>query len=254
MRHYAASQYCCWRKTISAAVRQAGPVRLIHGGLRYLENGEIPLVFESLHERRRLRRIAPHLVKRLRLNVPLYEGGKRGMLVLRLGMLAYDLLSIGKSVPRHRMLSREQFLQQDPGVRSDGLLGGASYFDAQVTFAERLVLENVIAAGEAGATIKNYSPAIGVNVARRQVQSVQFIDQATGEEHEVGTRMLINAAGPWVDRVLDTVNRELPRLMGGTRGSHIVVGSFSDAPKDAYYVEAAVMAGLFSSFPGIIST
>jgi glycerol-3-phosphate dehydrogenase len=213
--------------------------RLIHGGLRYLEYGEIPLVFESLHERRRLRRTAPHLVRRLRIKIPLYQNGKRGMFLLRLGMLAYDILSIGKSVPHHRMLSRAQILQQEPGVCPEGLLGGASYFDAQVSFAERLVLENVIAASEAGATTKNYSPVIGVNVARRQVQSVQFVDQATGEEHEVRTRMLVNAAGPWVDRVLATVNREIPRLMGGTRGSHIVVGSFSTAPKDALYVEAA---------------
>lgn len=212
--------------------------RLIHGGLRYLEYGEIPLVFESLHERRRLRRIAPHLVRRLRLKVPLYDSGKRGMLMLRLGMLAYDLLSIGKSVPRHRILSRDQLLEREPGVRPDGLLGGASFFDAQVTFAERLVLENVIAAVEAGADVRNYSPVIGVTVAQRQVQSVQFMDRASGEEHEVRASMVINAAGPWVDRVLGTVNREIKRLMGGTKGSHIVVAPFSGAPKDAFYVEA----------------
>ena len=70
--------------------------RLIHGGLRYLEYAEVPLVFESLHERRRLRQLAKHLVKRLRLTIPIYEQSRRSKLIIRLGMIAYDLLSIGK--------------------------------------------------------------------------------------------------------------------------------------------------------------
>jgi glycerol-3-phosphate dehydrogenase len=212
--------------------------RLIHGGLRYLEYGEIPLVFESLHERRRLRRIAPHLVKRLRLKIPVYEDGRRSMFVVRLGMIAYDLLSIGKSIPRHRMMSRNALLEKEPGVLTDGLLGAASFFDAQVTFAERLVVENVIAARQAGAHVRTYSPLIGISVSRRCVQHIQFRDLETGQEYEVGARMVVNAAGPWVDRVLATVNREMKQLMGGTKGSHIVVGRFPSAPADAFYVEA----------------
>jgi glycerol-3-phosphate dehydrogenase len=212
--------------------------RLIHGGLRYLEYGEIPLVFESLHERRRLRRIAPHLVKRLRLRIPVYEDGRRGMFLIRMGMIAYDLLSIGKSIPRHRMLNREAILEKEPGVNSTGLLGAASFFDAQVTFAERLVVENVIAASEAGAHIRTYSPLIGITVAKRRVQNIQFHDAVSGAECQVKGRMIINAAGPWVDRVLATVNREMKPLMGGTKGSHIVVGNFRSSPQDAFYVEA----------------
>jgi glycerol-3-phosphate dehydrogenase len=223
--------------------------RLIHGGLRYLEYGEIPLVFESLHERRRLRRIAPHLVRRLRLKIPVYKGARRGLTLIRLGLIAYDLLSIGKSIPRHRMLTREKFLEQEPGVRSDGLQGGASYFDAQVTYAERLVLENVIAARNADATVRTYSPVIGITVSRGQVCNVQFADFETKSEIEVRAKMVINAAGPWVDQVLRTVNRSFSPLMGGTKGSHIVVGAFPGAPQDAFYVEAAADGRPFFIIP-----
>jgi len=212
--------------------------RLIHGGLRYLEYGEIPLVFESLHERRRLRQMASHLVSRLRLTIPVYRDSRRGKFIIRLGMIAYDLLSIGKKIPRHRMLSREQLLAETPGLLADGLVGGAQYFDAQVTFAERLILENVISAQEAGADVRNYSPVIGINVREGAVQGLHFSDHATGEEIEVSARIIINAAGPWVDRVLATVNREMPQFMGGTKGSHIVVGKFNGAPSSAFYVEA----------------
>jgi glycerol-3-phosphate dehydrogenase len=212
--------------------------RLIHGGLRYLEYGEIPLVFESLHERRRLRRVAPHLVERLQINLPIYRNARRGKFIIRLGMIAYDLLSIGKKIPNHSMLSREEMLRHEPGLRQDGLIGGARYYDAQVTFAERLVLENVIGAKNAGADVYNYSPVIGINILNGRARSVQFIDRDSGVEVEVSTRAVVNAAGPWVDRVLATVNREMQPQVGGTKGSHIIVGSFSGAPKAAFYAEA----------------
>jgi glycerol-3-phosphate dehydrogenase len=213
--------------------------RLIHGGLRYLEYGEIPLVFESLHERRRLRHHAPHLVDKLSLIIPVYETSRRGMFMIRLGMIAYDLLSIRKKIPRHRMLSREDLLREAPAILDEGLLGGAQYFDAQVRYPERLVIENVIAARAAGADVRNYSPVIGINVREGRVRSLQFQDFASGRELEVSARVIINAAGPWVDRVLSTVNREFKPFMGGTKGSHIIVGEFDGAPASAFYVEAA---------------
>ncbi len=81
--------------------------RLIHGGLRYLEYAEFPLVFESLRERITLRRIAPHLIRPLRINIPVYASARRGPLLIRLGMILYDLLSVGKTVPGHDMLGRD---------------------------------------------------------------------------------------------------------------------------------------------------
>lgn len=212
--------------------------RLIHGGLRYLEYAELPLVFESLHERRRLQRLAPHLVKQLKLTIPIYRQGRRSKSIIHLGMIAYDLLSIGKKLPGHDMLNRNELIGEEPGVNRDGLVGAAQYYDAQVTFAERLVLENIIGASEAGAEVRNYCPAIGINVSRRTVQSVHFVEADAEQESEVRTRLVINAAGPWVDRVLATVNREMPTFMGGTKGSHIVVGRFPGAPASAFYVEA----------------
>lgn len=212
--------------------------RLIHGGLRYLEYGEIPLVFESLRERRRLRHVAPHLVDRLRINIPIYRSSRRRKFVIRIGMIAYDILSLGKKVPRHRMLTRDALIEEESGLRRDDLIGGAQYYDAQVTYAERLVLENVISARDAGAEVRNYSPVIGINVRQGSVHGLQFLDRASGSEVEVNARIIINAGGPWVDRVLATVNREFPRFMGGTKGSHIVVGSFAGAPNAAFYVEA----------------
>ncbi len=223
--------------------------RLIHGGLRYLEYGEIPLVFESLHERRRLRELAPHLVSRLRLNIPIYRTSRRSRLTIRLGMLAYDLLSIGKQIPNHSMLSREQLLAEEPALNQDGLLGGAQYYDAQVSYAERLVLENVLGAEQAGADVRNHSPVLGINVRRGKVCGVDFVDYASGVETEVAATTVINAAGPWVDRVLSVVNREMPQYMGGTKGSHIVVGPFPGAPKSAFYVEAAADGRPFFIIP-----
>jgi len=125
-----------------------------------------------------------------------------------------------------------------PGLESAGLVGGARYFDAQLTFVERLVIENVVGAREAGADVRNHSPVIGINLRRKVVESVQFTDNMTGDEVEVGARVVINAAGPWVDRVLSTVNRETARVMGGTKGSHIVTAAFEGAPDSAFYVEA----------------
>ncbi|NOX69891.1 MAG: glycerol-3-phosphate dehydrogenase [Gammaproteobacteria bacterium] len=212
--------------------------RLIHGGLRYLEYGELPLVYESLHERRHLQVIAPHLVKRIRITIPIYKGSKRGRTIVRLGMMAYDLLSLGKNLPRHRMLSRQELIDAEPGINSDGLRGGAQYYDAQVTYAERLVLENVIAAAEAGATVKNYSPVTGIRFRDDGYHRIHYRPAESEDDAVVTAPVVVNAAGPWVDRVLALGNAEMRRLMGGTKGSHIVVAPFRGAPKDAVYVEA----------------
>ena len=213
--------------------------RLIHGGLRYLEYGEISLVRESLHERRTLLKIAPHLVRPLRLVIPLYRDGTRSPFVVRLGMLAYDLLSLGKALPRHRMLGTDEVIAGAPGIRRDGLVGAASYFDAQVTFAERLVVENVVAAAEAGATLRNYAVVTKLELGTDGPHRVTWDDAREGGERSVRARVVVNAAGPWVDRVLGLSNAGAPRLMGGTKGSHLVVDPFPGAPQDACYVEAA---------------
>jgi len=223
--------------------------RLIHGGLRYLEYAEIPLVYESLHERGYLRKIASHLVNRIRINIPIYDRSKRGPFLIRLGMLAYDLLSFRKTLPRHRMLSRDELLQEEPGLSAEGLRGGAQYYDAQVTFAERLVLENIIAAEQAGAIVKNYCIVDMIGLEDSTSINVAYVDKESDEKSRVKCRLLINASGPWVDRVLQTTGTRTRRLMGGTKGSHIVVGNFNGAPNAAFYVEAAADGRPFFIIP-----
>jgi glycerol-3-phosphate dehydrogenase len=223
--------------------------RLIHGGLRYLEYGEIPLVFESLRERILLRRIAPHLVKPIRICIPIYESARRGPLLIRLGMIAYDMLSVRKTVPVHDMLSRDEAIEAEPGLAEEGLRAEARYYDAQVTFAERLVLENMLAARSAGAEIRTYSSVTKINIEHGAVSTLEIKDNITGEQQTIAASVVVNAAGPWVDQVLATTAKISPRLVGGTKGSHIVVGPFKGAPKDAFYVEAAADGRPFFIIP-----
>lgn len=223
--------------------------RLIHGGLRYLEYAEIPLVYESLHERRNLRKIAPHLVKPLRINIPIYESGRRGPLIIRLGMMAYDLLSIGKVMPRHDMLSRKDLLAEVPGLNSNGLRAGARYFDAQVTYIERLVLENLLAARSAGASVRTWHRVTGINISSGRIQSIDWKNERTDEEGTLTASVVVNAGGPWVDQVLATATPNANRLIGGTKGSHIVVGRFDGAPNEAFYVEASADGRPFFIIP-----
>jgi glycerol-3-phosphate dehydrogenase len=210
--------------------------RLIHGGLRYLEHFEFGLVRESLRERETLLHIACHLVKRRPFVIPIYKRNQRGPWTIRAGMIAYDLLSIGKSLPWHRMLSRDETLERLPGLNPEGLLGSARYYDAQVYFAERLVLENILAAVECGARVLTYSPVTSLVVENGVVAGVEFVtEEGTQFAH---ARVVINAAGPWVDRLLERAPVESPKLIGGTKGSHIVVPKFPGAPKNAVYLEA----------------
>jgi glycerol-3-phosphate dehydrogenase len=213
--------------------------RLIHGGLRYLEYGEISLVYESLHERRYLRRVAGHLVKPLRICIPIYRGARRGPLLIKLGLLGYDLLSWRKPLPRHKMLDKDEIRAREPGLLQENLRAAACYYDAQVTYAERLVLENVLAARAAGAEIMTYSAVTAIGVSGGRVVSVTCEDPFTGEQTRFAPRIVVNAAGPWVDAVLGTTGQRFPTLIGGTKGSHIIVSPFEGAPRDAFYVEAA---------------
>ncbi|MBT8068397.1 MAG: glycerol-3-phosphate dehydrogenase [Gammaproteobacteria bacterium] len=223
--------------------------RLIHGGLRYLEYAEIPLVYESLHERRNLRITAPHLVEPLRICLPIYKGARRGPLLIRLGMIAYDLLSIGKSLPNHEMLSSDEIQEEEPGLRSDGLRAAARYYDAQVAFAERLVLENLISAHAAGASVHIHSEVTEIRLNEGAVQSLVYTDRTDNSEHEIAVDMVVNAGGPWVDKVLEGVPATVARHIGGTKGSHIIVNPFAGAPRDAFYVEAAADGRPFFIIP-----
>ena len=264
--------------------------RLIHGGLRYLEHGEIGLVRESLRERSCLLNICPHLVRPLRMLVPVYKNARRGVWTIRAGMIAYDALSFPRTLPRHRMLSREETLHQAPGLCSDDLLGAAVYFDAQVEFAERLVVENVLSAVAHGATVLTYACVEKLVIEDGELRGVEFtinvqspkskvqsqratgtsdlgssptpgspagrpgwggavMEGSNGERHLAKAHLIINAAGPWIDQVLAESNANSSRLIGGTKGSHIIVAPFAGAPDAAIYVEAETDRRLFFIIP-----
>jgi glycerol-3-phosphate dehydrogenase len=213
--------------------------RLIHGGLRYLEHSEIGLVRESLRERERLVRIAPHLVRPLPLLLPIYRGDQRGRWLIRAGMVAYDVLSYGKSLPGHRMLDRATALGRAPGLAEPGLLGAALYHDAQVEYAERLALENVLDARKHGAEVRTYHQVTEILRQDGHVTGVAGNDVLTGEPFRYAAPAVVNVAGPWVDQVLTSSNLDRgSRLIGGSKGSHIVVDPFPGAPRDALYAEA----------------
>ncbi|MEJ7616069.1 MAG: glycerol-3-phosphate dehydrogenase [Pyrinomonadaceae bacterium] len=213
--------------------------RLIHGGLRYLEYGEVGLVRESLRERENLFRIAPHLVRPLAMMIPIYDRAARGPMTVRAGMLAYDLLSLDKSVDRHRMLSRAEALRRAPGLKAQGLRAAALYFDAQVEYAERLAVENCLSAAAHGACVITYAEVKRFKVDAQRVRGVVFADlQGGGAEYEATAPVTLNVAGPWVDQVLAGLEHPPPQMIGGTKGSHIIVDTFPGAPVDALYVEA----------------
>jgi glycerol-3-phosphate dehydrogenase len=213
--------------------------RLIHGGLRYLEHGELGLVRESLRERERLFRIAPHLVRPLAMIIPIYNGARRGPLMIRAGMIVYDLLSLDKSLDRHHMLSRAETIARAPGLSTEGLRGAALYYDAQVEYAERLVLENVLSAREHGATVQTYARVERFIADGDRVGGVEFTDLPAGGVRRARAAVTVNVAGPWVDEVLGTLGATpASRLIGGTKGSHLIVDVFEGAPDEALYVEA----------------
>jgi glycerol-3-phosphate dehydrogenase len=226
---------------ISAGTTQWA-TRLIHGGLRYLEYYEIPLVRESLKDREILFHIAPHLVKPLGFMVPIYERTKHGPLKVWLGMLAYDTLSYDKSVGNHKMFSAEEALEREPGLNPEGLQGAAFYYDGQVEYAERVAVENAISAHEHGAVVLNYARVDRLIVEDSTVTGVEFTDVLGSGRYEARAPVTVNVAGPWVDEVLRGMDRygtSEKRMIGGTKGSHLVVDPFPGAPQgEALYVEA----------------
>jgi glycerol-3-phosphate dehydrogenase len=222
--------------------------RLVHGGLRYLEYFEFHLVRESLREREILLQSAPHLVKPIQMTIPIYHGGSRSYWEIQAGMLLYDILSFDKTLLAHRMLSSTKFRQHFRTAGDDGLAGAAQYFDGQAEYAERLCLENICSAVDAGATVLNYVAVTDIQISGDRISSLTCTDQLTDQTLTVpvGDRtVVINTSGPWVDRVCQLGrqgDRSRPmaksRKIGGTKGSHIIVDAFPGAPDTAFYVEA----------------
>lgn len=212
--------------------------RMVHGGLKYLEKYDVRLVRESLRDREWLLRRAPHLVRPLPFVLPSYRGDRHSKPALRLGMIAYDLLSVGKSVPRHQAFSRRQTLARLPGIRADGLRGAARYYDAQVEYAERLCVELMLGARAAGAAALNHTRVESLSLTGDRVTGARVRDELTGEAYQIAAAVTVNVAGPWADDILAGTPLASRRWIGGTKGTHLVVAPFEGAPGDAMYYES----------------
>jgi glycerol-3-phosphate dehydrogenase len=196
--------------------------RLVHGGLRYLEHGHLHLVFESSRERRTLLRIAPHLVRPLAFTWPVYRHARVSRLRLSLGLGLYDVLSMFRNVSRHRRLSRDEVLTQEPMLQPDNLLGGARYHDAS-TDDSRLTLANVVAAAERGAAVLNHAVVTGFEIISGRVRGLGARDQVSGEDFTVRAATIVNATGPWSDDVRALEARIERQSVSGSAGAHIAV-------------------------------
>lgn len=226
-----------------ASGASAASSHMIHGGIRYLENGEFRLVRESVEERNGLLKIAPHYVKPLQTTMPIFSTfsglmnaplrmlthkqrstKERGAVLIKVGMTLYDSFSRdGGTVPRHKFRTRKAALRDMPALNKNLKYTG-TYYDASVHEPERLaldVLKDGLAAGAAEGTARsaNYVEAVGARDG-----GVLVRDVVSGTEFVVNAEVVINASGPWTDLTNKVFGAE-SQYMGGTKGSHIVVDS-----------------------------
>jgi glycerol-3-phosphate dehydrogenase len=207
--------------------------RLIHGGLRYLEEGNLGLVFEALRERRVLLGIAPHLVRPLPFIFPVHRGDRVPLWKLWAGIMVYDVLAAFRNVRWHRLLGKRALLRQEPMVREKGLTGGVRYFDAQCDDA-RLVVATARAAMRHGALVANHMAVLDLVRADGRVQGALLRDAVTGEETTIHARVVVNATGPWCDDLRRLEHPGSVPILHLTKGVHVLV------PRDRLGHESAI--------------
>lgn len=196
--------------------------KLIHGGIRYLENMEFKLVFEALNERTRLFEMAPHLVHPLRFMIPLYEESRVGMLKMGAGMWLYDALSLFQAPEMHERLNAKESLQRMPAMRSTNLLGSYVYSDAYMD-DDRLVHETLRSANEMGAVCANYVKAVGAHFQDGKITSVTCEDQVSKEKFSIQARHVISSVGPWTDEVGSLLLKDWKKILRPTKGIHLTL-------------------------------
>ncbi|MDP2653584.1 MAG: glycerol-3-phosphate dehydrogenase/oxidase [Candidatus Omnitrophota bacterium] len=195
--------------------------KLIHGGLRYLENFEFGLVREALHERLIQLNAAPHLVKPLSFLIPVYREDPRSLWMMKAGVWLYDALSGRYRVGRHQALSAEDILSRIPGIKREGLIGGVEYFDAQTDDA-RLCLENVLAARAAGAHAANYTEVTGFVKESGRAVGVKARDVLQNRNFEIRAGKIVCAVGPWTPGVWGMDSPGGGQKVRTTKGAHII--------------------------------
>ncbi len=210
--------------------------RIIHGGLRYLEHGELDLVRESLREREKLLRERSHLVHPMHFLLLLNEKSQRSALKVRTGLWLYQRMAGKAPSPNATEMELKRLERAlDAGHRWSFF----NYEDAQCEFPERLVAEWLMEAVEAGVIVRNHTEALAVDVTHGRVRGVLLRDQITGRDLRVDASWVINCSGPWADRMCQrsSVRTQKP-MLGGVRGSHIVLPRFPGSPSTALYTEA----------------
>lgn len=212
--------------------------RLIHGGLRYLQYGEVGLVAESLRERGILVRTRPHLVRPIELLIPAYRGLPPPGWKIGAGLALYALLARDPLFPPPSRLSVAAARDREPGLAVEGLTGGHVYWDAQMEFPERLCVELMLETAAAGGEVRNHTRVVAFRVEGGRVAGASLRDEITGEQTEVDAAITINSAGPWVDEVNRLLPDPPPRVIGGTWGTHLVLPVRPDGPRGALYAAA----------------
>jgi glycerol-3-phosphate dehydrogenase len=192
--------------------------RLIHGGIRYLEQGQLHLVHESIRERQTLLRIAPHLVNPLAFTWPIYRGARVGKVKLSAGLLVYQLMAVGRS-RKHSTLNAAETLEREPSLKSVGLTGGAVYYDA-CTDDARLTVANAVAARELGATVMSHTRVTEIIRDGGKAAGALTKSQHSGESREIHARVVVNATGVW-QNAFDSDERA--RRLRGSKGVHVGV-------------------------------
>jgi glycerol-3-phosphate dehydrogenase len=202
-----------------AAGTSSASSKLIHGGLRYLEHYDFRLVRDALAERRRLHRLAPHLVRPLNFVMPVWKGPRASMFMLKAGLTLYDMLAgRDQPVPRHRRYSRRALLARFPYVDPERLLGGYRYGDCQEDDA-RMTLTVVAAAQAAGATVANRLAAEALLRDGQDVAGARVNDALADERFELRAQVTVNAAGPWAPQLLGAAAPRVKRI----KGSHLLL-------------------------------
>lgn len=196
--------------------------RLVHGGLRYLEQFHFGLVREALQERRVLLRIAPHLVHPLPFLLPSHRGDRVPRWKLAAGMALYGMLAAGGNVPRPRNLGKAAVLALEPNLRARGLRGGALYTDAQCDDA-RLVIATIRSALAHGARAANYLEVVDLDRNGSQVVGASVVDRLSTGKGSIRARAVINATGPWTDHLRRLEDPGATPLLRPTKGVHVVV-------------------------------
>lgn len=196
--------------------------KLLHGGLRYLENLEFDLVRESLKERFIQWQAAPYLVKPLGFVIPVYKNDARPLWMMKLGVWFYDLLSGKYRIDHHLFLSVSEIASMAPGINLDGLVGGVEYGDAQMDDA-RLCLENVLMADRHGAVVSNYVEAESfIKDNHQQAIGVRARDRLSNTSMDIYASRIIVAAGPWADELIQKDVPHSVKRLRPTKGVHIV--------------------------------